>query len=149
MGKKPVEKECSPRAFDEVADEPCPVCLELAMKGRIQGRAVMPLPKFPALLKQDGRKCCRDCQITEAMMAADFQHPEFGAARLTIANERVEGLVMPFGMMEHFGLCAMGWIRPSSLDDLNRHHDWLESHGIPDSCSLEEFEVTKIELPLS
>ena len=102
----------------------------------------MPLPKFPALLRQDGRKCCCDCQATDATMSdtAGFQHPQFGPARLTIANERIEGLRMPLGMMEHFGLCQMGWIRPCSLEDLDSHIEWLEENGIPNSCGLEPFE---------
>lgn len=132
-------REICARAFDDVTEEPCPVCLELARAGVIQAGAVMPLPKFPALLRQDGRRCCRDCQATETTMAAGFQHPKFGSARLTIANERVEGLRMPLGMMEHFGLCLDGWIRPSSIDDLDLHIRWLKSKEIPDSCSLEPF----------
>lgn len=127
------------RAFDTLTKTPCPVCLELAMAGAIQPRAVMPLPNFPALLRQDGRKCCRDCQATDTTMAAGFQHPKFPAARLTIANERIEGTVMPLGMMEHFGLCKEGWIRPSSLDDLESYIQWLEDNGIPNSCSAEPF----------
>lgn len=67
------------RAFDELTNKPCPVCLELAMEGKMQPRAVMPLPNFPALLRTDDRKCCRDCQATETMMAMGFQHPEFHA----------------------------------------------------------------------
>lgn len=128
------------RAFDDLTDDVCPVCLELAMKGCIQPRAVMPLPKFPARLRADGRKCCRDCQATETTMAAGFQHPEFAAARLTIANERCEGLVMPFGIMEHFGLCQGGWIKPCSLEDLESHIEWGDRHGIPNSSQLEAFE---------
>ena len=133
----------NPRAFDDLSDTPCPVCLGLATQGQIQSRAVMPLPSFPALLRQDGRPCCRDCQATETTMRMGFQHPEFGPARLTIANDRVEGLVMPFGMMEQFGLCRMGWIRPCSIDDLDRHIAWLTSHGIPDSVAAEPFERWK------
>ena len=126
-----------PRMFDDVTDDPCPVCLELAMAGRIQSRAVMPLPSFPAQLRADGRKCCRDCEATDTTMAAGFQHPEFAAARLTIANERIEGLVMPRGMMEHFGLAQQGWIRPCSVNDLGSHIEWLEKHGLPNSTALE------------
>jgi hypothetical protein len=66
-------------------------------------------------------------------------HPDFNAARLCTANERVEGLTMPNGMMEHMGLVKMGYMLPCSNDDLDAHHDWLESHNIPDSCSCEEF----------
>jgi hypothetical protein len=122
------------RAFEGVQDEPCPVCLELAERGIIQPRAVMPLPEFPAMLRQDGRKCCRDCQATETTMAViEGQHPQFEPARLTVANERVEGLVMPEGMMERFGMCAMGYVAPASIEDLPDHHDWLARHGIPDA----------------
>lgn len=119
-----------PRAFDDIPSNPtpCPICLQLALDSIIQPRAVMPLPNFPAL-NIDGVKCCRDCQATETMMRLGFQHPEFGAARLTVANERCEGLTMPLGMMEHFGLCKMGYIRPCSLEDLESHLRWLESHG--------------------
>ena len=74
-------------------------------------------------------------------LAAGFQHPEFAAARLTIANERIEGLVMPCGMMEHFGLVQQGWIRPCSVDDLDSHIEWLKKHGLPNSVALEIFET--------
>ena len=128
------------RAFDNLSDEPCPVCLRLVDSGSIQPRAVMPLPRFPGKLRSDGTKCCRDCQATDATMALGFQHPEFAAARLTIANERIEGTLMPFGMMERFGLCRAGFILPSSIRDLDRHIQWLERSGIANSCSLEEME---------
>ena len=130
------------RAFEgNLTDDPCPVCLDLASHGVIQPRAVMRLPTFPATLRTDGRPCCRDCQATETTMAMGFQHPQFGPARLTIANERCEGLTMPLGMQERFGLCKAGYIEPYSLEDLSKHSAWLERHGIPDSVSLEEFTV--------
>lgn len=125
-----------PRAFDGFTPEskPCQVCVELADQGTIQGRAVMPLSKFPARLRADNRQCCCDCQATETTMALPIgQHPDFGAARLTIANERVEGTVMPLGMMEHMGLCQMGYMKPSSLEDLNAYLDWLEDNDIKPS----------------
>lgn len=58
------------------------------------------------------------------------QHPMFSAARLTVANERIEGLLMPLGMMEHFGLCQMQLIAPCSVDDLDAHLVWLKKHKI-------------------
>lgn len=128
------------RAFDDLTDEPCLVCLAFAARGEIQGRAVMPLPTFPALLRLDGEPCCRDCQATDTTQAMGFQHPMFGPARLTIANERCEGLTMPIGMMEHFGLCRDHWILPCSNEDLESHHEWLGRHGIPDSASAKRFE---------
>lgn len=94
------------RAFDGFTPDsvPCPVCVELAREGTIQGRAVMPLSKFPARLRADNRQCCCDCQATETTQALGIgQHPDFGAARLTVANERVEGTLMQLGFMEHFG----------------------------------------------
>lgn len=120
------------RAFDGFTPEskPCPVCVELAQAGTIQGRAVMPLPKFPARLRADNRACCIDCQATETTMAVGGQHPKFGAARLTVANERVEGTVMPRGLMEVMGMCNMGYMKPSSIEDLDAHIDWLESNNI-------------------
>ena len=133
----------SPRAFDDLSEIPCSVCLELAMKGQIQSRSVMPLPSFPALLRASGQPCCRDCQATETTMAMGFQHPRFEPARLTIANDRIEGLVMPLGMMEHLGLCKMGFIRPCSIDDLDQHILWLNSQGIPDSVGTKLFSVYK------
>jgi hypothetical protein len=72
--------------------------------------------------------------MTEAMM----WHPEFASARLCVANERCEGIVMPLGMMEHFGLCRDGIIRPCSIDDLPKHQRWLKKHGIPDSAELSD-----------
>lgn len=128
------------RAFDDLTDQPCPVCLELASAGAIQARAVMPLPVFPGRSRRDNRLCCRDCQATDATMSMGWQHPEFAAARLTIANERLEGLTMPPGMMEHCGLCKLGWVRPCSLDDLAAHVAWLKRHGIPDFCGFMRFE---------
>ena len=126
------------RAFDDLPDdpEPCPVCLALARNGDIQPRAVMPLPKVPARLRLDGSPCCRDCQATETTMAlVRGQHPMFVAARLTVSNERCAGLVMPPGLMESFGLCAVGYVEPCSLDDLEAHIQWLERHGIPNSST--------------
>ena len=124
------------RAFEDVTDEPCPVCVDLAKGDKIQSRAVMPLPKFPARLRQDGRKCCKDCQATETMMAIGVQHPDFAAARLTVANDRIEGTLMPLGMMEHFGLCKYGHIAPSSMGDLDGHIDWLEKHDLRNDASV-------------
>ena len=124
--------------FDDATDTPCPVCLQIAKDGMIQPRAVMPLPKFPALLRSNGRPCCRDCAATDAIMRMGA-HSDFNAARLCVANERVAGLTMPKGMMEHMGLVKMGVMRPCSIDDLDARHDWLESHGIPDTVSCEAF----------
>lgn len=124
------------RAFDGFTPEskPCPVCVELAAAGTIQGRAVMPLSKFPARLRADNRQCCCDCQATETTQALGIgQHPDFAAARLTIANDRVEGTVMPLGMMEVTGMCRMGYMKPSSLDDMDAHIDWLENNDIHNS----------------
>lgn len=125
------------RAFDDLTGIPCPICLKLAQQGAIQLEGVMPLPKFPGRTKTTGEQCCRDCQATEATMALGFQHPDFAAARLTISNERVEGLRMPFGMMEGFGLCKFRFIRPASNDDLKRHQAWINSLKIeldPEFC---------------
>ncbi len=124
------------RAFADLSDEPCPVCSELAERGVIRRRAVMPLPNFPARLRADGRQCCRDCQATETTMAMNIgQHPSFEPARLTIANERDEGLSMPLGLMEHMGLCKAGFVDPCSIDDLHQHIEWLNRHGIEEQHS--------------
>jgi hypothetical protein len=120
------------RAFDDLTESPCPVCVELATRGAMQWRAIMPLPSFPARLRADGRQCCRDCQATETTMAMRIgQHPEFESARLTVANERIEGLAMPLGLMEHMGMCEMGFVDPCSIDDIDRHTAWLDRH-VPD-----------------
>lgn len=121
-----------PRAFDQVTDDPCPVCMELYRAGRIRGRAVMPLPEHPGRLESSNQPCCTDCQATDTTRRFG-NHPDFAAARLTIANERCEGLVMPPGLMEHMGLCMYRMIRPCSNDDLADHRKWLEKHGIEDS----------------
>lgn len=143
--KKAVKKagESRRRAFDGITEDskPCPVCLELAMQGRIQARSVMPLPSSPATLKSDNRKCCRDCVATETTQRLCGNHPDFGAARLTVSNDRVEGMTMPPGLMEHFGFCSMGYIDPASLDDLEFFINWLERNGIPNSCSAEPFKL--------
>lgn len=127
------------RAFDDLTDTPCPVCHELAERGEIQFEAVMPLPKFPARTKRDNVQCCRDCQATDTTMSMRIgQHPSFGPARLTVANERIEGLRMPFGMMEHFGMCKMGFVEPCSINDLLGHQAWLERHGIGETIMKDE-----------
>lgn len=118
--------------------QPCPVCLELAQAGSIQPRAVMPLPKFPPR-SFDNRQCCRDCQSTEAAMKLWTIHPNFGSARLCIANERCETLTMPLGMAERRGLCMTGVMRPASLLDLTAHCCWLRKHGIPMHAGAEQF----------
>jgi len=130
-----------PSVFDGIDKhaKPCEVCLPLAKQGCIQGRAVMPLPPFPARMKADGRRCCRDCQATETAMQLWGIHPDFTAARLCVANERCEALVMPDGLAEHFGMCREGLVRPSSYGDLKRHLQWCELNGISPSASCEEF----------
>lgn len=129
------------RAFDDVTEDskPCPVCLDLAMRGKIQPRSVMPLPPFPQALKSDNRKCCRDCAATETTQRVCGNHPDFVAARLTVSNDRVEGMTMPLGMMEHFGFCGMGYIDPASQDDLEFYVAWLARNGIPQSANRETF----------
>lgn len=77
-------------------------------------------------------------------MRMGFQNPNFEPARLTISNERCEGLVMPLGLMENFGLCAEGWIDPCSIDDLVAHSRWLESYGIPDAGYSQPFDLQPI-----
>lgn len=72
-------------------------------------------------------------------MAMGWQHPDFEAARLTVANERCEGLVMPFGLMEHFGQCLVGILAPCSIDDLESHLAWGKRHGIPSDGSCQPF----------
>ena len=90
------------RAFDSLSTTPCPVCLELAQRGEIQPPAVMPLPKMCPPRHRDNRQCCRDCAATTLAISAGGA-PDFESGRLTIANERVEGLRMPYGMMEKYG----------------------------------------------
>jgi len=121
------------RAFDGLTRTPCPVCSKLAQEGQIQPRAVMPLPKFPARLRSTNEQCCRDCQAADTVVRLGG-HPMFGPARLTVANERVEGLTMPRGMMEHFGLCSDGIILPCSNEDLDGHLEWLAARKLPDGC---------------
>ena len=127
------------RALDMLTEKPCPVCLQLAADGVIQGRAVMPLPQFPALTRDGGEKCCRDCAIADGLRSLGG-HPEFAPSRLTVANERCAGFTMPKGIMEHFGLCAHGYVEPCSMEDLEQHAKWLAAHGIPDSASCDPFE---------
>jgi hypothetical protein len=129
------------RAFENVQDKPCPVCLELMYDGKLQPRAVMPLPKFPPRLRKDGRQCCRDCAATDTTQAlVRGQNPDFAAARLTIANDRCEGLVLPLGFQELRGLCAAGYIAPCSNEDLPQHLRWLKRHKIPTHCICEVME---------
>lgn len=123
------------RAFDGLTNRPCSVCLELSQEGQIQPRAIMPLPEFPATLKSNDRQCCRDCAATELTQRLG-NHPDFGPARLAVANERIEGMTMPLGVMESLGLCKMRWIDPCSSDDLEGHIEWLEENCIPNSCDV-------------
>lgn len=118
-------------AFDEnmLTDEPCPVCLKLAFNDEIQPRGVMPLPKFPPRLRSTNEPCCYDCQAAETTQMFG-NNPIFSAARLTVSNERIEGLAMPPGLMKHFGLCQMGFIRYCSQDDFEKHTEWLKKHHI-------------------
>ena len=113
-------------AFEGLTDKPCLLCLGLAEAGAIQARAVMPLPVFPARSRYSSGPCCRDCRTAEVLMDRRLGgHPQFAPSRLTVANERCEGLVMPPGMMKHFGLCKMGFIEPCSTEDLESHAEWL------------------------
>jgi hypothetical protein len=130
-----------PSVFAGLAPDaaPCPVCLRLAQRGEIQARAVMPLPPFPARSKRTNEPICRDCAATETAMALWHIHPEFGPARLCVANERCESLVMPPGMAELFGMCREGVVAPASLADLDRHIRWGERNGIPNWACAEPF----------
>lgn len=96
---------------------------------------VMPLPAgaMAPLGRRTNEKVCFDCAAAEGTMDAGYNHPEFGSARLVIGNERVEGLRMPEGMMQHFGLRSMGFngIRLCSINDLQGHFAWLDDN-VPD-----------------
>jgi len=137
--KKPPPIMSKPNVFRDIKPDakPCSVCLELAKQGAIQPRAVMPLPPAPARSRQDNRPCCRDCQATETAMAIWGIHPDFAAARLCVANERCESLSMPKGMAELFGMCKEGVVASASLEDLDRHCEWLKRNGIPEHAGLE------------
>ncbi len=142
LDRRENQKETMNSIFDDATETPCPVCLELATAGTIQPRAVMPLPQFPPRLKADNRQCCRDCQAAETLMRMGG-HPKFGPSRLTVANDRLEGITMPPGMMELLGLCAMGYIHPCSDADLERHLDWLDRHGLLNSGRCEKSNTTE------
>jgi hypothetical protein len=105
----------------------------MAQQGDLAARAVMPLPAFPARLRETNERCCRDCQIADAGTRMGW-HPLFHASRTVVANERCEGLVMPLGMMEHRGLCKEGFVEPCSIEDLARHIAWAKKHDIPNDC---------------
>jgi hypothetical protein len=125
--------------FHRTTKSPCSVCLTLAKQGKIQPRAVMPLPEFPARRRETNEQCCADCQAADVVVGMGG-HPEFVPARVATANDRLEGLLLPKGMMEFFGLCQMGLMKPCSLDDLENHIAWLDKHGIPNAscCHPEE-----------
>lgn len=126
-------------AFDKATNTPCPVCLKLAKKGMIPPRTVMPLPEFPARRRETDEPCCVDCQAADTVMAIGG-HPMFEGARVATASERLEGLLLPKGMMERFGLCQMGLLKPCSVEDLANHLVFLELNELPNAacCHPEE-----------
>jgi len=120
--------------FFMASNTPCPKCMELYAQGKLCHDAVMPLPEgaMAPTSRRTNEKICFDCAATEATMDAGSNHPEFSAARVVIGNERREGLRMPEGMMQHFGLRTMGWrcIKLCSNDDLEAYYGWLKEIGV-------------------
>ena len=107
---------------------------------QIREEFVMPLPSGPAppLARDGSGHCCRDCQAADVLSGMK-SGCDFHMARIAIGNERQEHLRMPLGMSEHFGLVKMGLVRPCSFEDLDRHLDWLDCHGL-NQCLAEEGE---------
>lgn len=112
--------------FDRVTDVPCPVCLELVEQGMLNAEAVMPLPDFPARMR-DGRKCCSDCQSAETVMRMGG-HPEFSASRQSVAYDRLRCLRLPTG--NFMGLVQMQIMKPAGIEYLEQHQAWVRKHGI-------------------
>lgn len=116
--------------FDKVTDKPCLLCLKLYKRGKIHYEAIMPLPKLAAVsIYNKGMKICSDCQAAETIVKLKIL-PEFVMSRQAVANERVEHLRLPKGMSEHMGLMLNGLVKPCSINDLEKHQDWLDSLGI-------------------
>lgn len=107
--------------FDQATDTPCPICLELVEYGVLNAEAVMPLPSFPARMR-DGRKCCSDCQSAETVTRLGG-HPEFYASRQSIAYDRLRCLRLP--TVDFIGLIQMGLMKPAGIEYLEHHQAWV------------------------
>lgn len=119
------------RAFDDVTDTPCPRCLKLAWADKMPVDMVMPMPKerAPVAREPGGQHCCHDCSAADGLRSL-VGGLTFEMARIAVGNDRREGLRMPRGMMECFGTCKMGFTRPSSIEDLEAHYDFLKKNHI-------------------
>ena len=112
--------------FDRATNEPCPVCMTMAMDfGQLRREAVMPLPKYGPV-SVNGVKICFDCQAAENLVKYGILF-DFEPARTAVANERQETLRLPLGMAQLRGMCMEGLIKPASEDDFDNHLAWLDN----------------------
>ena len=111
--------------------DPCPRCLKLAISGYIRGETVQPLPQGAfAPRGLDGKPCCLDCASAGTLVRLGF-HPDFGASRIAVGNERQEHLRLPVGA--RMGLVKAGLVRaePCGPEAFEQHLAWLDVHVWP------------------
>ena len=114
-----------------MTDTPCPRCLELSIDHYIRGETVQPLPEGTwAPRGPDGRPCCFDCAAADTIQRVGL-HPDFGACRIAVGNERQEHLRLPRGV--RMGLVKVGLVRaePCGPAAFEKHLRWLDSHVWP------------------
>lgn len=114
--------------FNQASDRECPTCVKLAFEDVIDREAIMPLSPFPAISIYSKERICPDCQAAENLVKAGIL-PEFNMARVAVASERLEHLRLPFGMSEHMGMTKSRLMKPCSVEDLEKHQDWLKKKG--------------------
>lgn len=111
--------------FSQASDRECPTCVKLAFEDVIDREVIMPLALFPAVSIYSKERICPDCQAAENLVKAGTL-PEFNMAIISVAAERLEHLRLPVGMSEHMGMTKSSLMKPCSIDDLERHQDWLK-----------------------
>jgi hypothetical protein len=107
---------------------PCPRCLTLAVKGKIDPTMVMPLHPDPVRnpMARDGTgHCCQDCASADTLVSMCI--PTFEMARVAVGNDREDQFRLPGVPM---GLVLDGLVRPSAKGDFDRHWNWLEQNGL-------------------
>lgn len=124
-----------------LTDTPCPRCLDLYERERIRGETVMPLPQgaFAPMEMYRPVKCCRDCASADTLIRIKLighgsdrdtdadRETSFIMARIVVGNDRQEQLRMPGIPM---GMVGEGLVAPCEPGDFEKHHAWLDKHGI-------------------
>lgn len=106
-----------------LTEEPCPICLPLAVRGVIRAEMVQRLPVkgFAPLSKRTRTSCCFDCAKAEGLMSS-YPGLDFTMLRIAVGNERQDNLRLP-GYPSPLGII------PNVKGDFDDHLKWLDRHS--------------------